>query len=93
MKTKMEDKIKELEKKIEILSNFASMDTLTFAEIEGEIKNLKTRINILEKRKTVITKVIDELHGMTGIFRIIRVDASEFKEGQKVRVTIEEIKE
>ena len=41
--------------------------------------------------KVVKTKVIDEPHGMTGIFRIVRVDASEFKKGQKVRVTIEEI--
>jgi len=46
----------------------------------------------LANRKVVKeTKVIDEPHGMTGIFRIVRVDASEFEEGQKVKVTIEEI--
>lgn len=45
----------------------------------------------MSEKKVVETKVIDELHGMTGIFRIIRVDASEFKKGQKVRVTIERL--
>lgn len=44
-----------------------------------------------KRNKVVVTKVIDEPHGMTGTFRIVKVDASEFKEGQKVRVTIEEI--
>jgi hypothetical protein len=41
------------------------------------------------KRKIVKTQVIDEPHGMTGIFRVVKVDASEFKEGQKVQVTID----
>lgn len=41
------------------------------------------------KRKIVKTKVVDEPHGMTGISRIVKVDASEFKEGQQVKVVIE----
>jgi len=45
------------------------------------------------KKKVVETKVIDEPYGMTGILRIVKVDASEFKEGQKVKVTIELIEE
>lgn len=46
----------------------------------------------MTKRKIVKTKVIDEPHGMTGIFRVIKVDASEFKEGQKVKVAIESMR-
>jgi len=87
--------IKKRMSKIGIVQSYAPEDIYPYnVEFDGDIDDMPFKASELElvnKRKVVKTKVIDEPHGMTGIFRIVKVDASEFKEGQKVKVTIEEI--